>query len=226
MKLRRQGRKTGPKPQFSADDVAACALKIGLADFTISQVAKALGVVPSAIYRHVQSREEIVMRALAHAGKELRLPGDELSWQEILWFISDEFWRLYQRYPGLGLALVQTPGGHVHAQRYFADVVAKLLAANFPGDRGRALFAIDFIGDTTVATAQFIEYVHKKDEEGRTGYERAREIFADSKWMPKDVEPAYPPDESWSERGFLDEKVAFIIEALETLPPRAQYSRP
>ncbi|MDO5727640.1 MAG: hypothetical protein Q4Q03_06930 [Bowdeniella nasicola] len=225
MSRQRPGKKTGPKPQFSADDVVRCALAEGLDRFTIAQVASHLGVVPSAVYRHVRNRDDIVMRALAYVAAQLQLPDANGSWQEILRQMVDSIWELYARYRGLGTVIVQTPGAHVHMQRYINDLVALLLKADFPGDRGRALFAIDFLADITAGTALFMEHYELEDDQGRSGYDRAQAIFADSTWMPADLEPVYPPDPSWHNRGFLHQKVDFIIEALQTLPPSREYDR-
>lgn len=225
VKRPRLGRKTGPKPQFSVSDIAECALKIGLDRFTIGQVAKELGVVPSAIYRHVENRDEIVMRGFARSARLLQAPSGELSWQEILRHEANEMWEMFERYPGLANAVSQTPGAHVHLQQYFADMTQTLLAADFPGDRGRALFAIDFVGDIVLSSRIFIENVRAENEDGLRGIDQARQLFSDRSYIPEGVEPIYPPDDSWLGRDSIDNKVEFVIAALGVLPPHPLHTR-
>lgn len=54
------GRKTGPKPKFSAADVIDAVLEIGLDRFTMAQVAKKVGVGAPSLYRIYESREDLV----------------------------------------------------------------------------------------------------------------------------------------------------------------------
>ena len=49
----RLGRPTGPRPGFSRDDVVDAALELGIADFTLTAVAKRMGVAVSGLYRTI-----------------------------------------------------------------------------------------------------------------------------------------------------------------------------
>lgn len=225
MERPRVGNKTGPKPQLSANDIAECALKLGVDNFTIGQIAKELGVVPSAVYRHVDGREDIVIRAFIRAGRQLQQVPMDLSWQDLLRWMADDMWRLFDRYPGLAPAVFTTPGAHVGVQKYCDDVVRALLEADFPGGRGRALFAMDMVGDSVTVSRVFHEHLTSVGEDGMTGLERAKKIFQSSAYVPANIKLAFAPEESWMTRDGLNAQLDFIIEALEVIPPRSEYSR-
>jgi len=51
--MTRLGKRTGPRPGFTRNDVVEAALELGIADFTLTAVAKRLGVAVSGLYRGV-----------------------------------------------------------------------------------------------------------------------------------------------------------------------------
>lgn len=219
VKRPRLGRKTGPKPQFSVSEIAECALQLGLDRFTMGQLARELGIVPSAIYRYVESREDLVMQALARAGRLLRPPAPGTIWQDVLRTMTDDMWNMFEYYPRLAIALSQTPGAHVHIQKYMRAVVDALVDGGIPGGRERALFAFDFVGDTVMGQRIFLDEMAELNEDGTSGLDRARQRFEESPYAPVGEDVMYYPDDEWVSRQPLDRKVEFIISALELVPP-------
>ena len=70
----RLGRPTGPRPGFSRDDVVDAALEIGIAEFTLTAVAKHLGVAVSGLYRTISSREDLLAACLERIAAEVDVP--------------------------------------------------------------------------------------------------------------------------------------------------------
>ena len=72
--------KMGRPPRVSAQAIIEAAIDIGLEQVTLKQVADRLGVVTSALYRHVQSREELVRLAAFRLmlSRNLPQPGDKV----------------------------------------------------------------------------------------------------------------------------------------------------
>ena len=92
------GRKTGPKPRFHIDDVVRTALTIGLDDFTLADVARALQVTTPSLYRVVATRDHLIHFCLAAMADSLTLPPNTLSWKEQLRYYAEELWRFAERY--------------------------------------------------------------------------------------------------------------------------------
>ncbi|MFZ5718830.1 MAG: TetR/AcrR family transcriptional regulator C-terminal domain-containing protein [Pseudomonadota bacterium] len=106
----------GPKPRYSADQVAAAAVAVadaeGLAAISLRRIALELGVSTMSIYTYVPSKDELVAlmhdRVLGEAGVA---PSDR-DWREALAFIARERWRLAERHPWmLDLAMHRPPLG-------------------------------------------------------------------------------------------------------------------
>ncbi|MDO4685264.1 MAG: TetR/AcrR family transcriptional regulator [Corynebacterium sp.] len=206
------GRKTGPKPRFHIEDVVNTALSLGLDTFTLSDVARTLKVSTPSLYRVVATREELVHLCLKKVAKELRIPPPTTPWQDQLRFYVDEIWEIAERYPGTVKAIVNTPGAHVHVQQFFRDFSASLSNAGFPGDAQLIDFALDFLGDTTFMT--HLQISTYRSANATDGLQHVKEL------LHKEAEQSgeathFPFDESWTQRGFLDQKVEFIIKGME-----------
>ncbi|MCK7637341.1 TetR/AcrR family transcriptional regulator [Corynebacterium pygosceleis] len=207
---RRTGRKTGPKPSFTVDDVVDAALEIGIARFTLAQVAQRIGVSTSAVYRLFAGRDDLVHACLSRGATTVRWPdGDAGSWQELLRDWAEASWEVCERYPGLDEVLFTFPGAFRHIQGAARSLVDSLCGFGFT--EPQALFALDFIGDTVISTHLSVSTLRNLGEDGRTGFEQ---IVAAAR-----EDDAFKPHESWIGRGFLDAKLDFIIAGLEERRP-------
>ncbi|MCK7662497.1 TetR/AcrR family transcriptional regulator [Corynebacterium sp. CCM 9185] len=208
--VRRVGRKTGPKPSFSVEDVVDAALEIGIARFTLAEVAKQIGVSTSAVYRVFDSRDDLVDACLARGAASVEWPDAAAgSWQELLRQWAETTWMVCERYQGLDQVLFTFPGAFRHIQGIARTLVDALHEFGFT--ESQALFALDFIGDTVISTHISISTMRGTGEDGRTGFEKLVEV------AQKD--DAFKPQESWIGRGFLDSKLDFIIAGLEGRRP-------
>ncbi|MGP5605314.1 TetR/AcrR family transcriptional regulator [Corynebacterium casei] len=210
---RRIGKKTGPKPQFTDADAIHAALEIGLSSFTMTAVAKQIGVVPSALYRRFESQVDLTLAAMSYVvDTELKGPTAS-SWQEILREYAHCMIDGFKAHPGLAAAIYNTPGCHLVVIPMLNQYIEALKAHDFPGDEARISFAIDFIGDTIIGTTIAIEAMRAAQHDGNTGLEHARKLFAD---QPIDPANYYlSPQEGWTDLDSIMPKVEFIIAGLE-----------
>ncbi|MDO5724449.1 MAG: TetR/AcrR family transcriptional regulator [Flaviflexus sp.] len=207
----RPGKKTGPKPRFTRGDIVDAVLEIGLDTFTLGDVAAKLGVATSALYRHVTSRDEIIALTLERIVRNVRwdMPGE--TWQDLLRAQGMQFWDLCEAYPGLSRVIIDFTGSSSFAKRVIHDLLAELDRRGLSPKR--AIFALDFIGDSVLIVHQAVSAMRSVDEEGRTGLERAYEFFSD---QPADA--ALHPSPTWVESGSIKAKIELIIRGIESLP--------
>jgi len=201
----RGAKKSGRKPGFDADDVVAAALAEGIDTFTMSAVADRIGVVTGAIYRLFPSRDDLVVACLDTAAATLRLPGRDDDWASVLQLWADECWRVCEDFPGLSRLLYALPTAFTRIQHVLAAYSAAIERSG--RSTAQAMFALDFLGDTVIASHMGIVAMRVVDADGATGWDRVRDALADGALMQ--------PDDSWAERGTVDVKVGFIIKGLE-----------
>ncbi|GAB77022.1 TetR/AcrR family transcriptional regulator [Austwickia chelonae] len=209
--VRRLGRKTGPKPSFTRDEVVTAALDIGIAEFTLARVAERVGVGTSALYRLFPSREDLVHACLEYAARTLAWPDPQLGWPDQLRSYAEGIWRFCEEYPGVALVLLTTPGQHSHIQQNLHACLRHLEAAGL--SRERSEFALDFIGDTVIATHIGVTAMRRHDQEGQSGLDAARDRLAEEA-ARTGLPTIISPDESWTARGDLERKVEFVIAGL------------
>lgn len=206
--LLRGGRRPGPKPVFSRDDVIDAALAIGIDRFTIREVAARAGVTAAAIYRLFASRDELVDGCLDRVARTMRWPDPSLDWPGQLRAWAEECWRICEEYVGLDLCLLRVPGAHLHVQAGMRSLVDGLCAAGLI--REEAVLALDFVGDTVLQTHLSVSAYRDVDEGGRRGLDEARRRFAGV----AEGGAVLAPEESWLERGWLMRKIEVIIAGL------------
>lgn len=210
----RAGRKTGPKPTFTREDVVDAALAIGMDTFTLARVAKRIGVVTSAVYRRFDSRNDLLDACLDRAVATMTLPEPGMSWQQVCRLWSDECWRVCEDFPGLARVVYSYSPAFTHVGKVAAAYAGALGEHGI--SVGQSSFALDFLGDTIFACRLGVESMRAVDESGETGLERARARV--DREMP---DHPFRPEDSWADRGATDVKVDFIIEGLERHWPEA-----
>ena len=130
---------------------------------------------------------------------------DELPWPEFLRNWAETTWNICEKYPGLDITIFQYTQSFSHVQGFTQHAMGILMAQGF--SRSEALFALDFIGDTVLATHVGMSAMQHSPEGmdivKRTITELSAETLLDNKdhWSPQ--------------RGFLDAKVEFIIAGLK-----------
>lgn len=192
---KRPHRKTGPKPTFDREDVINQALAIGLDKFTMSEVAKGLGVATSALYR-IYSRDTLLTACIEHITEATALT-TEGDWKELLRDYAYYLARMCATYPGLAQALLSYPNSLFAFRGGVTNLLGRLDDAGF--SRGQALFAIDVITNFVFSSGPF---------------RHSFELFAMTDSLPADRED----DEEIALR-ILDQKLDFVFQALETDRP-------
>jgi AcrR family transcriptional regulator len=114
-------------------------------------VAKRLGVDHSSLYRHVRSREELVLAAAEQAIEALEWRAADADWRLTLETLALAVWRLYQRHPGLAEALRRLETLPPSGLRAFAEAAGRLEACHFR--RETAILVLDSIMDMTLDSA-------------------------------------------------------------------------
>jgi AcrR family transcriptional regulator len=149
-------RATGRPPKFTAEDAVRAALRIGIADFTMGEVARTLGVTTPALYRLFPGRADLVDACFRHILTEMPLTppaSEKAAWREILSETAEHIWQLLTRYPGLDLVLHSYPGllREVWPGNEYLHHRLRPLGYSLP----QATFAAVHIGSlTTAATAR------------------------------------------------------------------------
>ncbi|MFI5843775.1 TetR/AcrR family transcriptional regulator [Catenuloplanes sp. NPDC051500] len=99
------GHKPGPRPVLALGRIVAAAIDIadreGLTAVSLARVATALGAATTALYRHIRSKDDliVVMRDAAAAPPPDMPPPDPGRWIESLAAIAWQIYDLYRRHP-------------------------------------------------------------------------------------------------------------------------------
>nr|WP_120492585.1 TetR/AcrR family transcriptional regulator [Corynebacterium lactis] len=203
-------KKTGPKPTFAAHDAVLAAMDIGLDDFTLSEVARRLGVATPSLYRVISSREDLVGMCLDHINSEMlrKAEGIDGTWQECMRQMADLFWSELEQVKGLNQVLLGGATAHMHFSELFDFIGQTVLSRGFQGGAPRVMFALDFISDTVLAAHLQVSAMHEHFGGTLPSNEEASE-------QPDENSFRFVPSQHWAERGWLDRKVTFIISGLE-----------
>jgi AcrR family transcriptional regulator len=107
----------GPRPRrdhdLSRERIVATAVAIadadGLAELSMRRIATALDVATMSLYRHVQSRDDLLLAMIDAAIGELRLPTRRpTGWRASLQLCARLEWALFQRHPWLAPSMSLT----------------------------------------------------------------------------------------------------------------------
>ncbi len=147
---RRRGRPVGRPPRISRGRVVDAVLEMGIDRATIAGVAERLGVDPSTLYGHVDSRDHMLAVAADAAVARARWPSEaEGDWRAFLTAIADSLWRLYRDHPGLAVHLRGMQSIPPALMARSAQVVATL-RERFGLDVFQAALVTDTVGDTVI----------------------------------------------------------------------------
>ena len=198
----RLGSPTGPRPGFSRDDVVDAALEIGIAEFTLTAVAKQLGVAVSGLYRTITSREDLLAACLERIAAQIEVPRPGKRWPDTVRAHAEAVWEMLERYPGLAGVIMGVPWAHQVLGRPVSQAGQALLEGGLEADEAGVV--LDFVGDTVIATHAQIEVM--RSPAGRPELPTTSRAPA----LPE----ALTPNESWLGRGGLDRKIEIIIRGV------------
>lgn len=207
------GRPTGPKPSFSRQDVVDAALEEGVDAFSLTAVARRLGVRTSALYRTVSSRDDLLRACLDRLGDQAAVPvaaairsaQGRHDWEPVLRAGAESMWEVLEAHPGLSRVLLTVPW----AFQSFATVMnAFLEALEAEGlEHADAVLALDATGDTLVSAHLSLRAMRTAGP--LEDWPRTRPGVR----LPNEL----VPDRSLVWRGFLDAKLKLIVAGLRHL---------
>ena len=207
------GRRTGPKPVFTAEAVVTAALELGVARFTLADVAARLGVKSPALYRVISSREDLLCACLGRIARRAQRPDYPDTWPGMLRRFGNWLWDLLEEYPGLAETLMTVPWAHQAFGPSMAHTLTELEARGL--ERSDALLAMDFVADTVVGSHMVIEVMRaplvETDATWASGLAAAQKRYREEGGR---VPPEMAPDQSWVGRGLVDQKIELIITGL------------
>jgi AcrR family transcriptional regulator len=190
------GRPTSPL--LSIERIAATAIDLvdRHGEFTIAQVAAALGVRPSSLYHHVTSKSQIVeaMRSLIFESMPAAAAATGADWQQQVRSLLRSYREAFAAHPRLVPFLTAQTVSAPDAMRVYDDVATILSAAGLPAERlldtitvldsfviGSALdlVAPDEVWDADHARSPQLQRAIRSADSGRTRADRAFELGLD-----------------------------------------------
>ncbi|OUE25377.1 TetR/AcrR family transcriptional regulator [Clavibacter michiganensis] len=156
---RRAGR-VGRPARVSRRSIAEAALEVGLSTLTLTSLAHRLGVDHSTLYRHVASRDDIVLLACDTAIARMDWPEvpdfpadvlaapDDSSWRTYLEQAVERVWDMYDRHPGLASAIHHLDTAPDQVVLRFTGAIRDLTRMGFA--EAEAVLALDIVLDIAV----------------------------------------------------------------------------
>ncbi|MBM7411324.1 AcrR family transcriptional regulator [Clavibacter michiganensis] len=156
---RRAGR-VGRPARVSRRLIAEAALEVGLSTLTLTSLANRLGVDHSTLYRHVASRDDIVLLACDTAIARMDWPtvpdspaarlaaADDTSWRTYLEQAVERIWDMYDRHPGLASAIHHLDTAPDQVVLRFTGAIRDLMRMGFA--EAEAVLVLDTVLDIGV----------------------------------------------------------------------------
>lgn len=139
--------RVGRPARISREDVSEAALAIGFDKVTVKAIGQHLGVDHSSLYRHVKSRNDILVAAADLAFSTIELPEQAQHWRAFIEALADSIWELYERYPGMADLVRATDKIPPTAIRLFSTTCRTLESYGF--NSHDAVLIVDSVFDMT-----------------------------------------------------------------------------
>lgn len=196
--------RTGPKPRIDLRAIVAAGLAHDLSTLTLTDVARDLGVTHPAIYRYVDSSQDLLLECLAEIMRTTDWPEPDGSWQDQVLRFAACLWSACDEHPGLAQVMFSVPAAPPTGHGPMARVVRGLIDAGLRPDL--ALLAVDFVGDTVFSTHLGVAV--------RRGIDGA---IPDQTFgvLPEATAALLEQAPGASEDGLLQLKLELIVEAIE-----------
>ncbi|PPF69658.1 TetR family transcriptional regulator [Clavibacter michiganensis] len=154
---RRAGR-VGRPARVSRRSIAEAALEVGLSTLTLTSLAHRLGVDHSTLYRHVASRDDIVLLACDTAIARMDWPvvpdagtleaAGDTAWRTYLEQAVERVWDMYDRHPGLATAIHHLRAAPGQVVLRFTGAIRDLTRMGFA--EAEAVLVLDTVLDIAV----------------------------------------------------------------------------
>lgn len=196
----RMDRKPGRPRALTVDVIAQAALDDGIATFSMPSVARRLGVAHSGLYRYVEDRDDLLVRALDKAILAATWPDANLPWQDLLKGIGDTIWQMCEDHPGLDTAALGAPRSPRAVEERIEKYIESLQHQGFKLED--AAVAVEFV--ITLALTASAEMRRLKAIE---------QAHANGPKLP--VLKAYDTEEVWRGHGWYDRKLDIVLAGLD-----------
>jgi len=162
--------RVGRPARVSRRLIAEAALEVGLSTLTLTSLANRLGVDHSTLYRHVASRDDIVLLACDTAIARMDWPevpdvpdavlesAEDTSWRTYLEQAVARIWDMYDRHPGLASAIHHLDAAPDQVVLRFTGAIRDLTRMGFA--EAEAVLALDTVLDIGVESYVGWERVH------------------------------------------------------------------
>ncbi|AEF40439.1 TetR/AcrR family transcriptional regulator [Hoyosella subflava] len=209
MAATKSGKKTGRPRSLHEPDIINAALEIGLSDASMPTVARRLGVTHSALYRYYADRNALLVASIGTAIERTQWPDGSECWRDTLTGLADSMWHMFSEYPGLAEAMLTVQGTPPEGTALVARIVEGLHRQGFSVHD--AMLAVDFVSDLTLTGFSTMARLDQPTDDGATTRERFRADWS----RPEILSEVVADDSGWYGRGWLDEKIAVMLDGLE-----------
>lgn len=192
-------RKPGRPRALTVDGIAQAALDDGIATFSMPSVARRLGVAHSGLYRYVEDRDDLLVRALDKAIAAATWPDPDLPWQELLKGIGATVWQMCDDYPGLDTAALGAPTSPRADEERNEKYIDSLQRQGFQLED--AAVAVEFVMTLALTASAEMRMLHAIEQS-----------HADGPKVP--VLKAYDTEEVWRGHGWYDRKLDIVLAGL------------
>ncbi len=172
-------------------------------------VAKRLGVTHSALYRYFADRNALLVASIGTAIARTQWPDGSQHWRDTLTGLADSMWHMFSEYPGLAEAMLTVQGTPPEGTELAARIVDGIQRQGFSVHD--AMLAVDFISDLTLTNYSKMARLDQPAGEGITTRDRFRADWS----RPEILTEVVADDSGWYGRGWLDEKIAVMLDGLE-----------
>lgn len=143
----------GRPAQISKAEIVECALKIGLPKVSMHSLGKQLGVSATALYRHVSSKEELIVFCCDYVMKKVAIP-EETEWEQYLYSFARNFRTVLLSIPN-SVEFIRYNQQFTPSTRILAnDVLGVFREAHFEAEVGFMAFATVFTRVTDIVQHQ------------------------------------------------------------------------
>src|SRR5215216_5169883 len=172
----KEGRRPGPEPRFTREELARRALAImdahGTDAFTMRGLAEELGMGTMALYRYFPSKNDLMDAAIEVAAPEVELPEPGAApWKEQLAGLARALFQAGLRHPSVARERFDRPLQSPRAMRVTDRAIALLLEAGLSKRDAVAAFKallVHTLGAAAFAASEGRPEVRKKASERHT----------------------------------------------------------
>ncbi|WP_448232926.1 TetR/AcrR family transcriptional regulator [Microbacterium lacticum] len=155
--------RSGGRPTaITAEAIAQAVIDVGFDKATTTTVARRLGIAQSSLYRHIDSKNALIIGAINRVLSAGDFDPDAANWREYLTRLATALWETLRSHPGLSQRLYELDTIPGQSQRIMFNGVTRLVG--FGWSVPDAVLVLDSIADMT---GDAINQIERTRDEGR-----------------------------------------------------------